>query len=621
MVAALGHRGPDGRGSVVCAAADQGSSGPTVVLGHTRLAILDLSDRAAQPMSAASGAVWITYNGEVYNFEALRTELQRLGRTFRSGSDTEVVLQAYDAWGPAMVERLRGMFAFAIWDGRLGELWLARDRFGIKPLYVYERDGVLLFASEVRALVSSGLVPRRLDRDGVARYLAYQTTPTPGTLLEGVRLLPPGHLARAREPGTTVERRYWDLLDARTAAAQGTALAEARAEVRRHLSEATRLHLVSDVPVGVFLSGGIDSSALVALTKDAGVTPRTYTVVLPGTQHDEARFARAVAARFDAEHTEIVLGRDELRSDLQQALEAVDHPSGDAMNTFFVSRAVRRAGVKVALSGLGGDELFGGYPSFRRMRRLGTYGRLWRRSPAGVRAAAATLVRAIGRSSSASEKAAALIETDATVPKSVPVLRQLFPARMRRALLDPACVERVEAAGDPYVELLEDAARRHPDAGPMALVAYAEARTYMHDVLLRDTDQMSMAHGLEVRVPLLDHELAEYVMGLPEALRAPGPAPKRLLVESLGSDLPAECVRRPKQGFVLPFDEWMRADLRGFCEERLGPRGLAGRGLFRPEAVASLWRSFLERDGRTTWSRPWALVALDAWIDSNGVSV
>jgi asparagine synthase (glutamine-hydrolysing) len=454
----------------------------------------------------------------------------------------------------------------------------------------------------------------------VVRYLAYQSTPTPDTLVERVRLLPPGHLARAREPGRLVERRYWDLLDARVRSAHAPSAPEARDEIRRRLAESTRIHLVSDVPVGVFLSGGIDSSALVALTREAGVTPCSFTVVLPGTPHDEARFARAVAARFDAAHVEIELGQRELRDDLQAALASVDHPSGDAMNTYFVSRAVRRAGVKVALSGLGGDELFGGYPSFHRMRRLAAYGGLWRRSPPGLRIAAAALVRTIGRASTGSEKAAALLETDASLPASVPVMRQLFPARARRALLGRAVVDRVEAAGDPYVELLEDAARRHPDAGPMALVAYAEARTYMHDVLLRDTDQMSMAHGLEVRVPILDHVLAEYVMGLPDELRTPGPTPKRLLVESLGSDLPDECVRRPKQGFVLPFDAWMRADLREFCEERLGPRGLSGRGLFRAEAVSSLWRSFLERDGRTTWSRSWALVALDAWIEANGVS-
>jgi asparagine synthase (glutamine-hydrolysing) len=342
--------------------------------------------------------------------------------------------------------------------------------------------------------------------------------------------------------------------------------------------------------------------------------------VLPGAPQDEARYAKQVAACFGADHTEIPLTIGEVRTDLEAALASIDHPSGDAMNTYFVSRAVGRAGIKVALSGLGGDELFGGYPSFRRLRHIAAYGGFWRRAPGGMRTAAASLVRTVGGASIGAEKAAAVLDTDARIAATFPVMRELFSGPIRRALLGDEAVGPVEGAGDPYVVLLDDAVRRHPGIGPLGLVAYAEARTYMHDVLLRDTDQMSMAHGLEVRVPLLDHRLVEYVMGLPDAMKAPGHPPKRLLVESLGADLPAEAVHRAKQGFVLPFDQWMRTDLREFCAERLGPGGLAGRRLFRPEALSSLWQSFLKRDGRTTWSRPWALVALDSWIDANGIS-
>jgi asparagine synthase (glutamine-hydrolysing) len=372
--------------------------------------------------------------------------------------------------------------------------------------------------------------------------------------------------------------------------------------------------------VGVFLSGGIDSSALVALTRTAGVTPRTFTVVLPGTPHDEAPFARAIADAFGAEHEEIHIGEAELRRDVPDAVARIDHPSADGINTFVVSRAVRQAGVKVALSGLGGDELFGGYPSFRRMRRLSSYGAAWRHSPAPVRKAAAAAVRTVGRRSVASVKAAAVIESDGSVVRAFPLTRQLFSPEERGQLVGDAILEAARHEGDPYVNLLEAAVARHPDVDVMSLVSYAEARTYMHDVLLRDTDQMSMAHGLEARVPLLDHRLVEYVMGLPESVKTSDVRPKRLLVESLDAELPKACVDRPKQGFVLPFDAWMRGELRAFCEEALGPNGIGRCGLFRERAVGSLWAAFLAGDATTSWSRPWGLVALGGWIERNGIT-
>jgi asparagine synthase (glutamine-hydrolysing) len=375
------------------------------------------------------------------------------------------------------------------------------------------------------------------------------------------------------------------------------------------------------VPVGIFLSGGIDSSAIVALSRRAGITPRTFSVVLPGTAQDESPFARQVARHFGAEHTEIAIGDAESRAALPGALAAVDHPSGDGVNTYLVSRAVRAAGYKVALSGLGGDELFGGYPSFKRLERFAVYANTWRRSPAPVRAAAVAAVRALGGSSVASAKMAAVLESDGSVPHTFPLMRQMFSADMRRALVGNALVDRSTELGDPYVTLLREAVKAHPDAPVMTLVSYAEARTYMHDVLLRDTDQMSMAHGLEARVPLLDHRLAEYVMGLSDRAKAPAGVAKRLLVESLGEPLPASAVKRPKQGFVLPFDRWMRGELRPFCEQQLGPAGLSGRGMVSAPAVQTLWQAFVGGDRRTTWSRPWTLVALNAWLDQNRIEV
>jgi asparagine synthase (glutamine-hydrolysing) len=513
------------------------------------------------------------------------------------------------------------MFALAIWDGPRRQLLLARDRAGIKPLYIYRVQGGLLFASEVRALLSTGLVPRRLDLVAVDEFLAYQTVPTPRTLVQDLQMLEPGHSMIARgSSGGLVARPYWDLLDDASVAARTASPTDAATEVGRLLADSARLHMVSDVPVGIFLSGGIDSSAIVALTRQAGLTPLTFSVVMPGTPHDETTFAATIAREFQAEHTEVALVERDFSDRLPHALASVDHPSGDGLNTFVISQAVRRAGFKVALSGLGGDEFFGGYPSFVRLGRFAKYAAAWKHSPASFRYAAAAAVRAIGRSSVASTKAAAVLESDGRLPHTFPVLRQLFSPDQRRALLGETAVRAVDAGGDPYVALLNRAVERSGSIGLMSLISYAEARTYMHDVLLRDADQMSMAHGLEIRVPLLDHRLIEYLMGLPDAIKLPGRVPKRLLVESLGAALPAKCTERPKQGFVLPFDLWMKGALRGFCEHHLGPRGLAGRGLVRPVAVRSLWQAYLAGRRTTSWSRPWALIALNSWIEQNGMA-
>ncbi len=619
MTEALAHRGPDGEGVVDCSTRANGH-GPTAVLGHRRLAIIDLSDRAAQPMVSESGPVALTYNGEIYNFRELRRELESRGRRLRSESDTEVILRGYEEWGEEVVPRLRGMFAFAIWDGRSRRLLAARDRLGIKPLYVHRTAGRLLFASEIRALLASGLVPRRLAVSTLDDYLAYQTVPWPRTLVDGVAMLPPGTLAVLDRHGSYGERAYWDLLESADRESIDRAKADdARARVADLLVTAAAEHLVSDVPVGVFLSGGIDSSGLASLVRHAGRTPRTFTVTFPGTAFDESRRARAVAWSLGAEHTEIALTEQDVLQQLPAALAAVDHPSGDGINTFVVSRAVRAAGLKVALSGLGGDELFGGYPSFGRLERLTAASAAWRRSPAMARRAAAAAVRAIGGPSIAATKAAALLETDGSVPQAFPILRQMFPADERRHLL--ATPRLADPSADAYVQLLERAVATHPALETMGLVSYAEARTYMHDVLLRDTDQMSMANGLEVRVPLLDHRLVEYVMALPDVLKRPHGRPKRLLVDSLGGMLPLDVASRPKQGFVLPLELWMRGELRPFCEHHLGPDALLQSGVFRRQAVSELWRSFVEQDGRTTWSRPWTLITLSTWMEQNRITV
>ena len=608
MTAAMRHRGPDGEGVIEAAA-----GGSRIALGHRRLAIIDLSPRGAQPMRSATAPVWVTFNGEIYNFTELRRELEAAGRRFDSNSDTEVILQGYEAWGPRVVERLDGMFAFGLYDGRTGELLLARDRLGIKPLYVARTEQHVLFASEIRALLATGLVPARLRPGAVDEYLAYQTTAAPRTLIDGVDELEAGHRLRVDADGRMTSAAYWDFLEA-CPPVSCSSEREARTEVHERLRRSVQGHLIGDVPVGMFLSGGIDSTALVSLARDAGVTPRTFSVVMPGTEEDEGRYSRLVAERLDCDHTEVTLTEAQLAASVPQALASFDHPTGDGINTFIVSQAVARAGLKVALSGLGGDEIFGGYPSFARLRRLSAYSRLWGRSPRLVRSAAAAAVRSMGRASSTSAKVAAVLESDGSVPRAFPILRQMFARPERAALLG-----RPPAAADMAAERLAAAHERHADRDLMTFVSYAEATTYMHDALLRDSDQMSMACGLELRVPLLDHHLVEYVVGLPEAIKAPRGLPKRLLVESAGARMPVDVVNRPKRGFVLPFDRWMRGELRGICERQLSRAGLARRAGLDETAVQQVWQDFLAGGG-TTWSRPWTLVALGTWLEAQGVS-
>jgi len=613
MTTAQAHRGPDGHGVRRVSSAE--SRGPVAVFGHRRLAIIDLTDRAAQPMQSADGALALTFNGEIYNFHQVRRELESFGRRFRSDSDGEVILQGYEQWGPRVIDRLRGMFAFAIWDNRNGELTLARDRMGIKPLYVHQAPGAVLFASEIRGVLAAGLTDRRLDPVALAQYLRMQTVATPRTLVAGIEMLEPGCYVQCQDERRRTTR-YWDLL-ASADASPREATGAARARLSELLAESAALHLVSDVPVGVFLSSGIDSTAVATLVSRSGVVPRTFTVSFPGTALDEGRTAGEIARRLGTEHVDIPLSAGDCTSAVVDALAAIDHPSGDGVNTFLVARAVRQAGVKVALSGLGGDELFGGYPSFRRMRQIARWARAWTWSPLGVRRAAAAATRKLGGASIAAGKAAALLETDGDLPSAYPLMRELFSASRRAALLR-ADLAAAAVQDEPYAALLGGVVDQHPRAGIMTLVSYAEARTYMHDVLLRDTDQMSMRHALEVRVPLLDHRVAEYVMALPDAMKQSSGVAKRLLVDGVDGQVLTSVAERPKQGFVLPLDAWMRGELRELCEHHLGPAGLGGAGVLNASAIHSVWQSFLDRTG-DTWSRPWALVALHAWMENASI--
>jgi asparagine synthase (glutamine-hydrolysing) len=581
MLRAEAHRGPDGEHLTV---------GDTVCLGHRRLAIIDLSDNARQPMTNETANVWVSANGEIYNFRELRAELESFGHAFESRTDIEVLVHGYEQWGiDGLLSRLRGMFAFALYDARRAgreKLFLVRDRFGIKPLYYARRGETLVFASELRALVASGLVAAQLDPRALASFLELGSIPGPGTALKGVETLPAAHYLEL-SGGRVALERYWRL------AAAGDGISEGDAsEISEILAESVRLHLVSDVPLGVFSSGGIDSATLVALASRDGEVPlTTLSVVFDDSGISEARYARAVAARYRTDHREISVDADDFLKTLPSVFDAMDSPSVDGVNTYFVSRAAKQAGLTVVLTGLGGDEVFLGYPHHKTLSRLAPFAAAFARLPRSVRSA---LTRA-GRAVSGKDRLDYLAEPSAD--NVYRMFRGLFSPRQVARLVSESV-----AVGTSPASLGEGASHDLLDAA-----VRLEFEHYLQHQLLRDTDGMSMAHSIEARVPFLDHRLVEAVYRLPHASKLARGINKPLLLKALADPLPREVWDRPKQGFTFPFRRFL-LEHRGELRERA-----QSEALFRPGAVDAVWDEF-DAD-RAHWSRPWALVAFTAWLE------
>jgi asparagine synthase (glutamine-hydrolysing) len=554
---------------VVCA-------GPgNVVLGNTRLAILDLSHAGHQPMRDPETGNWCVLNGEIYNHMEIR---QALGDVrWRSTSDTETLLHAYGAWGVACVERLSGMFAFAIYDAARRTLWNVRDRLGIKPFYYVAGPDVFAFASEVKVLLRSGLVPRELDRDGLAAYMRFGSVIEPLTLVRGLRSLSPGHWMEVVNGVITRQKQYWSL--SACAYENGT---DDRETTYNLLQSSVREHMVSDVPVGCFLSGGLDSSAITACAARNSSAPlRTFTVAFHGTKMDESSDARRVATQFETEHTEVRLPDSEIIAEIPLAVAAMDLPSIDGVNTFIVSRAVHSRGIKVVLSGLGGDEVFGGYRSFRLLPMAMKWSEWGGRIPCRF----APLFPG-------GERGFEMMRPGLSLSQRYGILRALWPQTElgRMGLLAST-------------ELIEEP---DPALPPRTRVSLLELSVYMRSVLLRDSDVMSMANSIELRVPFLDHRLVGHALRNHLA----GNGRKRKLVEAFSDVLSAHTLRRAKQGFELPMGTWFRGVLRGYCEQ-----GLA---LLDREAVLSVpTAEFASRfySGQLSWPRLWQLVVLGYWFD------
>jgi len=613
----LAHRGPDDSGTVILR--DNAREDVEIGLGNRRLAILDLSPQGHQPMNDPATGNWIVYNGEVYNFREVRAKLEQAGLYFRSNSDTEVILKAYGHWGEKCLHEFRGMFAFAIWDAQRHRLFVARDPMGVKPLYFYHSDQSFIFSSEVRTLLGTGLVPRAVDYAGLVNYSTFGSLYDPNTLVEGVNALPPGCYLTWEE-GQVKQEQYWDLVgpspgvgcDHACGAAENRR--EAETEIAEMLDESVRMQLVSDVPVGVFLSGGIDSSSLVGVLSRNGVRPSTFSIVFREEDYSETEYSRAVAHHFHTDHHEITVTQSDFFAAITPAIQAMDLPTIDGINTYFVSERTRGAGVKVVLSGLGGDEMFAGYSSFRIVPRMERFASALDHVPGAIRLPLANMFAALAPSSDQNRKLSALGRNGGGVVHPYFLSRMLFTPEQQGGLLlemmtNSAAFLRAEKP-------LTDCLSRAQSLDPVNRVSYLESRCYMLNTLLRDSDFMSMAHGLEVRVPLIDHQLARRILALPGSWKLDSETPKPLLVRALGGQLPEKIVHRRKRGFTLPFEHWLRDALRPVVEESLRKIGDGVLGtLINERAARGVWQDFLE--GRTTWSRPWSLYVLQSWCQQH----
>jgi asparagine synthase (glutamine-hydrolysing) len=619
MMRAMVHRGPDDEGYEQLPMGGEG--GPVVSLGFRRLSILDLSSAGHQPMVNAATGDWLIFNGEIYNFRSLRSELEGLGAQFRSTSDTEVLLQALSTWGEAAFDRLQGMYAFAFYHAASRRVLLARDPLGIKPLYFSSLPGRVLFASEVRAILASRLVPDDMDPAGIAAFLAYGSPQDPLTVHKHIRSIPPGTLCwigGADIAAGTVpnERRFWRVPQAVT---DDISTEEAAARVRSMLEAVLAEHLIADVPVGIFLSAGIDSTSIAALARRAKAQVRTFTVGFERQLgSDEVAAAAAVAKEAGTDHSSIVMESRTVLDLWERWLASADRPSIDGFNTFVVSTRVREHGKIVALSGLGADEIFGGYPHFNTIAAYQRYVRLSKMVTTGFARWGLDLTMR-NRTPHFRQRALELFAGSSDASRLTLQLRRILGDAQIESLGLPANLPGLaaeylpEGAAQAGMPLGSQRSSRHADPLSFNVISRQEVTLYMNNTLLRDTDVTSMANSQEVRVPMLDRRLVELVASLPASVKQPRNGQlKPLLRDACRDVLPEWLLQRPKSGFSLPIDRWMHVELRGSCEAAL--EQLQRCSCINKTAVREMWQEFVSAPDNVHWIRPMTLIALGNYL-------
>jgi|Deesub1362B_J571_1020462.scaffolds.fasta_scaffold00706_5 asparagine synthase (glutamine-hydrolysing) len=608
MATVLIHRGPDDEGYYL----KRFPSGLSVGLAHRRLSVIDLTEYARQPMCNEDGTVWIVYNGEIYNFPELRRDLLAKGHSFRSRSDTETIIHLYEEYGVDCLKYLRGMFAFGIWDEKERLLFLARDRVGKKPLFYYYDEGCLLFASEIKAILEDPIIKRRPDLIAIHHYLTYQSVPSPWSAFKGIRKLPPAHYLLYKNGQLTL-KRYWELSYLpKFSVHTETERKKLKTELRDRLKEAVRIRLISDVPLGAFLSGGIDSSVVVALMSEVSKEPvKTFSIGFYEEDYDELRYARAVAERFNTEHREFRV-KPEAVEILPKIVWHYNEPFADpsAIPTYYVSKIAREY-VTVALNGDGGDENFAGYERYRAAEfamRFDILPETLRRS----------LFRSLSRFLPASSNPKGLLWKIKRFSQALSMDPELRNAHwlchfnnFMKSLLYTEEFRRLTEEYDSF-EIILSKYREAAADNILDRILYSDVTLYLPDTLLVKVDIASMAHSLEARSPLLDHELMEFVAKLPQEMKLKRGRTKVILKELFKNLLPPEVIERKKMGFGVPLEHWFRGELREMVYDLLLDRRSIERGYFRKEFIHQMLDEHVS--GRWNWQyQIYNLLMLELW--------
>lgn len=586
MTECLKHRGPNAEGIY---------EDKNIALGHRRLSIIDLSATANQPMSDPTGRYTIIFNGEIYNYLKIKEGLNEY--EFKTNGDTEVILASYIKRGEKCLEELAGMFAFSIWDKEKQELFIARDRIGVKPVYYYHSGDLFLFGSEIRSLLNSGFISKKINKEGLYQYLMFQSVPAPLSIVDGISQLKAGCWMKINSSGIT-EKEYWwtskskidfDFNDE----------PKVHKEINRLMIQSIERRMVSDVPVGAFLSGGIDSSIVVGLMAQVSSSPvNTFTMGYKEKEFDESDYAQIVASRFKTNHNSIKVSPTSFLDEFESALSSMDIPSGDGVNSYVVSKKIKENNISVALSGIGGDELFCGYPIFTQVSKLMKYQGLFNSSSFVRKLLPASLVK--------NKKQAQLLNLPKLDVRSVyPLYRQIFSEVEIEKLLKSVKSEPKIISDD----------HDWSEFPLLSQISMAELNGYTQHTLLKDTDQMSMAVALEIREPFFDHQLIEFVLSIPDNIKYPT-YPKKLLIEAFKGILPDEIIHRKKQGFLMPWDPWLRNELKEFAEVRI--HRISQRDIFDKNAIFDLWNNFQKGDPSVKWIEIWLLVVLEYWLEKNG---
>jgi asparagine synthase (glutamine-hydrolysing) len=591
MNVAMAHRGPD---------ADGVYTNQNIGLGHKRLSIIDTENSANQPMLSSNKKWVIAFNGEIYNYVELKAnELQCV--SLQTESDTEVILELFQKYGVESLSKLKGMFAFIIHNIETAETFVVRDRYGMKPLYYSMQNDVYFIASELRALLASDAVPRKLNRNALEEYIETQTVCAPNTLIENVQLLEAGHYLHFKKNETT-KHCYYRLLDDTSYELSDKKSSEKL--LRSTLRESVMQHMRADVPFGAFLSGGIDSSLLVGLMSEVrGEKINTFQISFEEEAFDERKYAQLVAKKFNTQHHEINLSANAFLKDIPAAIAAIDFPSGDGPNTYAVSKAAKAAGITVAISGLGGDELFAGYPVFQYMQSIEKSFLLRLSYP--LRKSASALLNSISSSRPLRKKAELLGLPKANLASAFPLVRNVWKTNE----LITRTTKHFEIENN-FNFIFE---KKYP---LLNRVSAAEIESYMQHVLLRDSDQMSMAHSLEIRVPFLDHQVVELATHLSTNLKNPT-SPKKFLTETFADLLPYEVVNRKKMGFTLPWSVWMKNELREFTEE--GFNELYKQDVINEKVLRKSWNKFILGNEEKSFISFWHLSVLGHWMKNNRI--